>query len=90
LESKKKSKSVSLTPQHPGKIVAYLMVKSLASQLQITVDDTTDLLQGKVSVTPELSTALAKAFKTDNNYWIRLQKLYDGYGNDDEEETIIV
>ena len=74
--------------------------QDFANQLQITVTELNDLIEGKILITNEIAQKLSKMLGTSTDVWLKLQKKkldknhkthynksIKGKGNDDYEQT---
>jgi len=71
-------------PKHPGKMVKSLCLDPLgisvtdaARALDISRPTLSKLLNGKMSITPEMAIRLSIVFHTSDELWINLQAGYD-------------
>jgi addiction module HigA family antidote len=71
-------------PKHPGKMVKSLCIDPLgisvtdaAKALDISRPTLSKLLNGKMSITPEMAIRIAIVFQTSDELWINLQASYD-------------
>ena len=84
-------------PKHPG-----LMVKSLcidpfglsvteaAEHLQVARSTLSKLLNGRMSISPEMAVRLSIVFKTDSEVWINLQAKYDIYLAEKNRQSLLL
>ena len=73
-------------PKHPGLMVKSLCVDPLglsvtdaAEYLKVARSTLSKLLNGRMSISPEMAVRLSIVFKTDSEVWIILQAQYDLY-----------
>lgn len=73
-------------PKHPGLMVKSLCIDPLglsvteaAEYLKIARSTLSKLLNGRMSISPEMAVRLSIVFKTDSEVWINLQAQYDLY-----------
>lgn len=71
-------------PKHPGQLVKSmcldplgLSVTDAAKALKISRPTLSKLLNGKMSISPEMAVRLCVVFKTSDKLWIDLQAGYD-------------
>jgi addiction module HigA family antidote len=68
-------------PAHPGKILAnYLAGRSVtevARHLGVTRPTLSRVLNGRAGVSADMALRLAEAFRTDADFWLRLQMQRD-------------
>jgi len=71
-------------PKHPGLMVKSLCVDPLglsiteaADCLNVARSTLSKLLNGRMSISPEMAVRLSIVFKTDSKMWIDLQAQYD-------------
>jgi len=71
-------------PPHPGKVLKGLYLDELslsvvkvAKALGVTRQNLSSILNGRTGISPEMSLRLGKAFKTDPEMWLNMQKNYD-------------
>ena len=71
-------------PTHPGKIIQedYLKplsitITKMASMLRVSRKTLSKIINGKGTITPEMSLRLARVFDTTPELWINLQRNYD-------------
>ncbi|MDP3394873.1 HigA family addiction module antitoxin [Sediminibacterium sp.] len=73
-----------LPPSHPGFILKEMYLTpmeitltELASKFKVARKTISELVNGKVAVSAEMSLRLAKAFNTTPEFWLNLQRNYD-------------
>ncbi len=73
-----------LNPKHPGKMVKSLCLDPLgisvtdaAIALDISRPTLSKLINGKMSITPEMAIRLSVVFHTSDELWMNLQSGYD-------------
>lgn len=73
-------------PKHPGLMVKSLCLDPLglsvteaAEHLQVARPTLSKLLNGHMSISPEMAVRLSIVFNTDSEVWINLQAKYDLY-----------
>jgi addiction module HigA family antidote len=73
-------------PKHPGLMVKSLCIDPLglsvteaAEHLKVARSTLSKLLNGRMSISPEMAVRLSIVFKTDTQVWINLQAQYDLY-----------
>ena len=71
-------------PPHPGEVLKelYLADKNLnitqaAKFLGVTRENLSSIVNGHTGISPEMALRLSKAFKTDAEMWLNMQKDYD-------------
>ena len=76
-------------PAHPGELIRETLeglreqtgrkypVEEVAAGLQTTRKTLSAIINGRQSVTPEMSLKLAKAFNTTPQFWLHAQENYD-------------
>jgi addiction module HigA family antidote len=71
-------------PKHPGRMVKSLCLDPLglsvtdaAKALHVSRPTLSKLLNGKMSITPEMAIRLAIVFNTSDELWVNLQAGYD-------------
>jgi antitoxin HigA-1 len=71
-------------PAHPGEVLRELYLKPLyititqaADALGVTRKHVSGIINGRVSVTPEMALRLAAAFRTEPELWVNMQAQYD-------------
>lgn len=71
-------------PPHPGKFIKEVCLKPLgltvtkaAESLGVSRKNLSELLNGKVGISPEMALRLAKAFNTSPESWLMQQMHYD-------------
>jgi addiction module HigA family antidote len=75
---------VQHSPPHPGEILLEfyfeplgLTVTEAAKKLAIARPNLSQLINGKMGISPLMAVKLSKAFKTTPNYWLNMQASYD-------------
>ncbi|MDO8997760.1 HigA family addiction module antitoxin [Sediminibacterium sp.] len=73
-----------LPPSHPGLILKEMYLTplditltELAAKFKVARKTISELVNGKVGVSAEMSLRLAKAFNTSPEFWLNLQRNYD-------------
>lgn len=73
-----------LPPTHPGMILKemYLLplnisITDLAAKFSVARKTISEIVNGKVGISAEMSLRLAKAFNTSPEFWLNLQRNYD-------------
>ena len=76
--------SIMKNPPHPGEILNELYIKEnglsiskTASNIGISRQSLSELVNGKNGITAQTALRLAKAFNTSPRYWLNLQNVYD-------------
>ncbi|MGD9946444.1 MAG: HigA family addiction module antitoxin [Burkholderiaceae bacterium] len=71
-------------PPHPGRIVRSEILESFglsvgeaAAKLGVSRPHLSNLLNGKVGISPEMAIRLGKALGNEPDFWLRLQRQYD-------------
>lgn len=68
-------------PAHPGKILANYIagrsVTEVAQHLGVTRPTLSRVLHGKAGISADMALRLAEAFKTEADFWLRLQMQRD-------------
>jgi addiction module HigA family antidote len=68
-------------PSHPGRILGYYLagrsVTEVAKHLGVTRPALSRVLNGKAGVSADMALRLSEAFRTDPDFWLRLQVQYD-------------
>jgi len=71
-------------PRHPGEIVKSLCIEPLglsiteaAKALKISRPTLSKLVNGRMSITPEMAVRLSMVFNTSDELWINMQAGYD-------------
>ncbi len=71
-------------PPHPGEVLKelYLEDKKLsitaaARFLGVTRENLSSIVNGRTGISPEMALRLSKAFQTDAEMWLNMQKDYD-------------
>ena len=71
-------------PKHPGKMIKSLCLEPLgisvtdaAKALDISRPTLSKLINGKMSITPEMAIRLSVVFHTSDELWMNLQSGYD-------------
>lgn len=72
------------SPPHPGEILFEFYLQPLnltvidaAKKLVIARPNLSQLINGRMGVSPLMASKLAKAFKTTPQYWLNMQTSYD-------------
>ena len=78
------SMSIMNNPPHPGEILNELYIKEnglsiskTASNIGVSRQSLSELVNGKNGITAQTALRLAKAFNTSPRYWLNLQNVYD-------------
>ena len=73
-------------PKHPGLMVKSLCIDPLglsvteaAQYLKVARSTLSKLLNGRMSISPDMAVRLSIVFKTDAEVWVNLQAQYDLY-----------
>ena len=76
--------SIMNNPPHPGEILNELYIKEnglsiskTASNIGVSRQSLSELVNGKNGITAQTALRLAKAFNTSPRYWLNLQNVYD-------------
>ncbi len=68
-------------PSHPGRILAYYFsgrsVTEVAQHLGVTRPALSRVLNGRAGVSADMALRLSEAFKTEPEFWLRLQAQHD-------------
>lgn len=68
-------------PAHPGKILAHYLqgrsVTQVARHLGVTRPALSRVLNGRAGISADMALRLSEAFKTDPEFWLRLQAQRD-------------
>jgi antitoxin HigA-1 len=68
-------------PAHPGKILAHYLqgrsVTQVAKHLGVTRPALSRVLNGRAGISADMALRLSEAFKTDPEFWLRLQAQRD-------------
>jgi antitoxin HigA-1 len=68
-------------PTHPGKILAHYLqgrsVTQVARHLGVTRPALSRVLNGRAGISADMALRLSEAFKTDPEFWLRLQAQRD-------------
>ncbi len=71
-------------PKHPGMMVKSLCLDPLllsvtdaAKSLKVARPTLSKLLNGHMSITPEMAIRLSEVFNTSAEFWVNLQSMYD-------------
>ncbi len=71
-------------PPHPGEILSELYLKEnglsiskTATNIGMSRQSLSELVNGKNGITAQTALRLAKAFNTSPRYWLNLQNVYD-------------
>lgn len=77
-------KSKMHNPPHPGKVLKELYLDGLglkiidtAKALDVSRQNLSMIVNGHVGISPDMALRLGKAFKTEPEMWINMQKNYD-------------
>ncbi len=69
------------SPSHPGRLLAYHIqnrsVTEVAKHLGVTRPALSRILNGKAGISADMALRISEAFKTDADFWLRLQAQYD-------------
>ena len=69
------------SPSHPGRILAYYLtgrsVTEVARHLRVTRAALSRVLNGKAGVSADMALRFAEAFRTEPDFWLRLQSQHD-------------
>ena len=75
---------LKIDPVHPGEILKdmcllplNLNATTLAKKIHVSASTLNRIVNGKASISPEMSIKLAKAFDTEAEFWLNLQMTYD-------------
>ena len=84
-------------PKHPGLMVKSLCIDPLglsvteaAEHLQVARSTLSKLLNGRMSISPEMAVRLSIVFKTDSEVWINLQAKYDMYLAEQNRQSLLL
>jgi addiction module HigA family antidote len=73
-------------PKHPGLMIKSLCIDPLeisitdaAQALKVTRPTLSKLINGRMSISPEMAIRLSIVFDTSSEFWINLQAKYDLY-----------
>lgn len=73
-------------PPHPGQVIEGLLLPELGLTPDEAADRTgidrasfSDILQGKLSISPDLAEAIARGLGASTGLWLGLQQQYDGW-----------
>ena len=84
-------------PKHPGLMVKSLCIDPLglsvteaAEHLQVARSTLSKLLNGRMSISPEMAVRLSIVFKTDSEVWINLQAKYDMYLAEQNRKSLLL
>lgn len=77
--------NIGMMPSHPGEFVHREVLEPLGLNITeaaealggVCQDTLSDLLNGKVALSPEMALRLEKAFKIEMDFLLRMQALYD-------------
>jgi len=71
-------------PPHPGSVLKGLYLEELqlsvseaAKALGVTRQNLSGIINGHTRISPDMALRLGKAFKTDPEMWLNMQKNYD-------------
>jgi len=77
-------KSKMHNPPHPGKVLKELYINGLelkivdvAKALDVSRQNLSMIVNGHVGISPDMALRLGKAFKTEPEMWVNMQKNYD-------------
>ena len=77
-------KSKMHNPPHPGKVLKELYIDGLdlkivdaARALDISRQNLSMIVNGHVGISPDMALRLGKAFRTEPEMWVNMQKNYD-------------
>jgi addiction module HigA family antidote len=77
-------KSKMHNPPHPGKVLKELYIDELelkivdvAKALDVSRQNLSMIVNGHVGISPGMALRLGKAFKTEPEMWVNMQKNYD-------------
>ncbi len=77
-------KSKMHNPPHPGKVLKELYIDGLelkivdvAKALDVSRQNLSMIVNGHVGISPDMALRLGKAFKTEPEMWVNMQKNYD-------------
>jgi len=77
-------KSKMHNPPHPGKVLKELYIDGLelkivdvARALDVSRQNLSMIVNGHVGISPDMALRLGKAFKTEPEMWVNMQKNYD-------------
>ncbi len=77
-------KSKMHNPPHPGKVLKELYIEGLdlkivnaARALDISRQNLSLIVNGHVGISPDMALRLGKAFNTEPEMWVNMQKNYD-------------
>lgn len=83
-------------PPHPGEVLKelYLQDKNLnitqaAKFLGVTRENLSSIVNGRTGISPEMALRLSKAFKTDAEMWLNIQKDYDLWQAEQKAEDLL-
>ncbi len=83
-------------PPHPGEVLKGIYLEELnitvseaANALGITRQSLSGIINCHVRITPEMSLRLGKAFKTDPEMWLNMQKNYDLWQAEQGSEDLL-
>lgn len=83
-------------PPHPGEVLKGLYmdeldlsVIGLAEMLGVSRQNLSRIVNGRTGISPEMALRLGKAFKTDPDMWLNMQKNYDLWQVNQEAERIL-
>ena len=74
-----------LSPIHPGEVLleeflspSAISTAQLAEKMAVPVSDIDMLIQGRHTITADIAVKLSKAWGTSAEFWLNLQRSYDG------------
>ncbi len=77
-------KSKMHNPPHPGKVLkglyldeVGLSIADAAKALSVTRQNLSGIVNGHTGISPDMALRLGKAFKTDPEMWMNMQKNFD-------------
>jgi len=89
-------RSKMYNPPHPGEVLKelYLQDKNLnitqaAKFLGVTRENLSSIVNGRTGISPEMALRLSKAFKTDAEMWLNIQKDYDLWQAEQKAEDLL-
>ena len=89
-------RSKMYNPPHPGEVLKelYLQDKKLnitqaAKFLGVTRENLSSIVNGRTGISPEMALRLSKAFKTDAEMWLNIQKDYDLWQAEQKAEDML-
>lgn len=83
-------------PPHPGEVLKelYLEDKKLsitaaAKFLGVTRENLSSIVNGRTGISPEMALRLSKAFQTDAEMWLNMQKDYDLWHAEQKKDDLL-